>query len=113
MQLWHYLSRTWAEKGLKQWEAWAIRSRLASITKVARTSKKHLWGILNVIVLQAGNWASESINSSIQGLKIRSRGFRKKTRSIQAIYFHFGGIGSLPGRGFIDKANPLDLMKTQ
>ena len=29
MQLWHYVRRTWAEKGWKQWYAWAIRSRLA------------------------------------------------------------------------------------
>lgn len=33
MKLWHYTSRTWAEKGGKQWYAWAIRSRLAPIKK--------------------------------------------------------------------------------
>ena len=96
MQLWHYVSRTWAEKGWKQWYAWAIRSRLAPIQKVARTIKNHLWGILNAIVLQASNGASESMNSRIQGLKIRSRGFRNKTRYIQAIYFHFGGLDLYP-----------------
>ncbi len=96
MQLWHYVSRTWAEKGWKQWYAWAIRSRLAPIKKVARTIKKHLWGILNAIVLQASNGASESMNSRIQGLKVRSRGFRNKARYIQAIYFHFGGLDLYP-----------------
>jgi len=96
MQLWHYVSRTWAEKGWKQWYAWAIRSRLAPIKKVARTIKKHLWGILNAIVLQASNGASESMNSRIQGLKIRSRGFRNKARYIQAIYFNFGGLDLYP-----------------
>jgi len=96
MQLWHYASRTWAEKGWKQWYAWAIRSRLAPIKKVARTIKKHLWGILNAIVLQASNGASESMNSRIQGLKVRSRGFRNKVRYIQAIYFHFGGLDLYP-----------------
>ena len=96
MQLWHYTSRTWAEKGWKHWYAWAIRSRLAPIKKVARTIKKHLWGILNAIVLQANNGASESMNSRIQGIKIRSRGFRNKARYIQAIYFHFGGLDLYP-----------------
>jgi len=96
MQLWHYVSRTWAEKGWKQWYAWAIRSRLAPIKKVARTIKKHLWGILNAIMLQASNGASESMNSRIQGLKVRSRGFRNKARYIQAIYFHFGGLDLYP-----------------
>jgi len=96
MQLWHYVSRTWAEKGWKQWYAWAIRSRLGPVKKVARTIKKHLWGILNAILLQASNGASESMNSRIQGLKSRSRGFRNKKRSIQAIYFHFGGLDLYP-----------------
>jgi len=96
MKLWHYTSRTWAEKGWDQWYAWAIRSRLGPIKKVARTIKNHLWGILNAIVLQASNGASESMNSRIQGLKVRSRGFRNKTRYIQAIYFHFGGLDLYP-----------------
>ncbi len=96
MQLWHYVSRTWAEKGWKQWYAWAIRSRLGPIKKVARTIKKHLWGILNAIMLQASNGASESMNSRIQGLKVRSRGFRNKARYIQAIYFHCGGLDLYP-----------------
>ena len=91
-----YTSRTWAEKGWKQWYAWAIRSRLAPIKKVARTIKKHLWGILNAVLLQASNGAAESMNSRIQGLKIRSRGFRNKTRYIHAIYFHFGGLDLYP-----------------
>jgi len=96
MKLWHYTSRTWAEKGWSQWYAWAIRSRLAPIKKVARIIKKHLWGILNAILLQASNGASESMNSRIQGIKIRSRGFRNKARYIQAIYFHFGGLNLYP-----------------
>ena len=96
MKLWHYTCRTWAEKGWKQWYAWAIRSRLAPIKKVARTIKKYLWGILNAVLLQASTGASESMNSRIQGLKIRSRGFRKKPRYIQAIYVHFGGLDLYP-----------------
>ena len=48
MQLWHDTSRTWAEKGWKQWYAWAIRSRLAPIKKVARTIKKHLGGAFSM-----------------------------------------------------------------
>jgi len=96
MKLWHYASRTWAKKGWTQWYAWAIRSRLAPIKKVARTIKTHLWGILNAVLLQANNGASESMNSRIQGLKIRSRGFRNKARYIQAIYFHFGGLELYP-----------------
>lgn len=96
MKLWDYVSRTWAEKGWKQWYAWAIRSRLEPIKKVAKIIKKHLWGILNAIILKANNGASESINSRIKMIKIRSRGFRNKKRYIQAIYFHLGGLNLYP-----------------
>ncbi len=96
MHLWHYVSRTWAEKGWKQWYAWAIRSRLEPIKKVAKIIKKHLWGIVNAIVLKVSNGPSESINSRIKMIKIRARGFRNKERYRNAIYFHLGGLNLYP-----------------
>ena len=56
-------------------------------------------GMLNTVVLQASNGASESMNSRIQILKVPSRGFRNKARYIQAIYFHFGGLDLYPEWG--------------
>ena len=96
MRLWNYVSRTWAEKRWKQWLSWAFRSRLEPVRKVARTIKEHLWGILNAIILKANNRASESINSRIKTIKIRSRGFRNKARYKNAIYFHLGGLDLYP-----------------
>ena len=96
MRLWSYVSRTWAEKRWKQWLSWAVRSRLEPVRKVARTIKEHLWGILNAIILKANNGASESINSRIKTIKIRSRGFRNKSRYRNAIYFHLGGLDLYP-----------------
>ncbi len=96
MRLWNYVSRTWAEKRWKQWLSWAFRSRLEPVRKVARTIKEHLWGILNAIILKANNGASESINSRIKTIKIRSRGFRNKARYRNAIYFHLGGLDLYP-----------------
>lgn len=96
MRLWNYVSRTWAEKRWKQWLSWALRSRLEPVKKVARTIKEHLWGIVNAIILKANNGASESINSRIKTIKIRSRGFRNKTRYKNAIYFHLGGLDLYP-----------------
>ena len=96
MRLWNYVSRTWAEKRWKQWLSWAIRSRLEPVRKVARTIKEHLWGIVNAIILKANNGASESINSRIKTIKIRSRGFRNKARYKNAIYFHLGGLDLYP-----------------
>jgi transposase len=96
MDLWHYVSRTWARKGWQRWYDWAIRSRLEPIKKVARTIKAHLWGILNAVVLKANNASAESINSRIQMVKYRSRGFRNKARFANAIYFHLGGLDLYP-----------------
>ncbi len=55
MSLWHYASITWAEKGWKRWYAWAMRSRLEPMKKVAKIIKEHLWGIINAIVLKVSN----------------------------------------------------------
>jgi len=96
MSLWHYVSKTWAAKGWKQWLSWAVRSRLDPIKKVARTIKSHLWGILNAVVLKVSNGPAEGLNSRIKALKIRSRGFRNKQRFANAIYFHLGGLELYP-----------------
>ena len=96
MSLWHYVSKTWARKGWEQWLSWAVRSRLNPIKEVAKTIKEHLWGILNDIVLKVSNGPAEGINSRIKTIKVRSRGFRNKTRFANAIYFHLGGLNLYP-----------------
>ena len=96
MSLWGYSSRTWAMKAWMQWLAWAVRSRLEPVKKVAKTIKTHLWGILNAVLLRADNGGAESINSRIKMVKIRSRGFRNKERFRNAIYFHIGGLDLYP-----------------
>ena len=63
---------------------------------VAKTTKEHLWGILNAIVLKVSNGPAEGINSRIKMIKVRSRGFRNKERFSNAIYFHLGGLDLYP-----------------
>ena len=96
MSLWHYSSRTWAEKGWKRWLSWAVRCRLEPVKQAAGTIRNHLWGILNAVVLKVTNGPAESINSKIRMVKIRSRGFRNKQRFATAIYFHLGGLDLHP-----------------
>jgi len=96
MSLWHYASKTWANKGWKKWLSWALRSRLEPIKKVAKTIKQHLWGILNAVVLKVSNGPAEGLNSRIKLIKVRSRGFRNKERFSNAIYFHLGGLDLYP-----------------
>jgi len=94
--LWNYISRTWAEKAWKKLLGWMSRSRLPAMVKLARTIRKHLWGIINAIVLDASNGKSESMNSRIQKVKARSNGFRNRERFRNAIYFHLGALDLYP-----------------
>ena len=64
--------------------------------KVATTLSKHLWGIINAVVLKADNSHAESINSRVKTVKLRARGFRNKQRFRDAIYFHLGGLDLYP-----------------
>lgn len=69
MKLWSYVSRTWATKAWKGWYGWAIRSRLEPVRRVAKIIMKHLWGIVNVIVLKADNGHAESGKGRIRMLR--------------------------------------------
>ncbi len=95
-KLWHYKSRTWARKAWEKWLSWASRCRLEDMVKVAKTVRKHLWGILNAIILKASNGPAESINSRIKTIKVRCRGFRNTKRLANAIYFYLGGLDLYP-----------------
>jgi transposase len=96
MQLWHYTSRTWAEKGWLRWYAWAARCRLEPIKKVGQMVKTHLWGIVNAVVTNTTNARAEGINSVVQWVKYTARGYRNRERFRTAIYFHLGGLELYP-----------------
>ena len=95
-KLWKYNSRTWAEKGWKHLLQWIGRCRLEPVKKVGRMVKKHLWGILNAVVLSVTNAISESINAKIQKIKNMACGFRNRQRFRRAIFFHLGGLDLMP-----------------
>lgn len=95
--LWHYSDYQRAEAGWLRWHAWAIRSRLEPVKRIARMVKRHLPGILNAVVSGITNGKAEGMNSVIQWLKYRARGFRNRERFKAAIYFHLGGLDLYPG----------------
>lgn len=94
--LWSYVRRGWATRMWRRWIAWAVRSRLEPMKRAARTIRRHLWGIVNAIVLQATNAGAESLNAKIQWLKKQACGFRSRPRFRDAIYFHCGGLDLYP-----------------
>jgi transposase len=91
------LKAPWAaRRNFARWFAWAIRSQLEPIKRVARTLLKYWDQIENYFRHRITNAGLEAINTKIQGVKRRSRGFRSRERFKMAIYFHCGGLDLYP-----------------
>jgi transposase len=95
------LKAAWAaRRNFEQWYAWAIRSQLEPMKRVARTLKKYWDQIENYFRHRITNAGTEAINTQIQQVKGRSRGFRNRERFKMAIYFHESSpflVGNLHG----------------
>jgi transposase len=85
-----------ARRNFERWFAWAIRSQLEPIKRVARTLQRYWGQIENYFRHRITNAGLEAINTKIQGVKRRSRGFRSRERFKMAIYFHCGGLDLYP-----------------
>ena len=60
----------------KRWYAWAIRSRLEPIKKVARMIKRHWDGVIDAVVTNVTNARSEATNAKIQSPVDQAAGLR-------------------------------------
>lgn len=63
---------------LKKWYFWATHSRLEPIKAVAKTIKRHWYGILNWKKSQINNGILEGLNSILQAAKRKARGYKFK-----------------------------------
>ena len=98
MQIWEYVRRSYVHKNLCEWISWVMHSKIEPMKKVALMIRKHMWGIINAVIMKADNGHAESINSKIQKIKRQSCGFRNRERFRNAIYFHLGGLDLYPER---------------
>lgn len=96
MEMWERRDRNAAQGIFNAWYAWAVRSRLEPIRRVARMLKRHLPGVLNAIASGLTNARLEGLNTIIQNLKRDARGFRNRNRFRNVIYFHLGGLDLSP-----------------
>ncbi len=94
--LWQYRSTAWALKYFKRWYFWATHSQLPPMIRVAKTMKKYLPWILNYLRSRSTNALAEAINSKIQEVKYRARGYRNRANFRRAILFHCGGLDLYP-----------------
>jgi transposase len=90
--LWDQPTPEAGEAWYKKWHAWAIRSRLQPVKKVAAMVRRHLPGVLAYFTHRITNSASEALNSTIQMIKKRAFGFRSFPNFRTAILFRCGGL---------------------
>jgi transposase len=93
---WEYRYAANARKFFQRWYAWAVRSRLKPIIKVAKMLHRHLDQLLSYFRHRITNAKSEGFNSKIQSLKANARGFRAFQHFRTRILFHCGKLDLLP-----------------
>jgi len=81
-----------AEVAIKKWMSWAVRSRLEPIKKFAKMVKSHFAGIMRYFTSRLTSGAIEGINSRIQEVKRRARGYKNIKNFISMIYLEAGGL---------------------
>lgn len=80
----------------KDWYAWAIRSQLEPIRKVAKMLKGRLPNILTWFTHPISNATAEGFNSRIQSIKFNARGFRNFNNYKTRILFFCGKLKLKP-----------------
>lgn len=81
-----------AEIAFKKWLSWAVRSRLEPIKKFAKMIKSHYSGVLQYFKSRLTAGLTEGINSRIQEIKRRAKGFRNIDYFISMIYLEVGNL---------------------
>jgi len=81
-----------AKEAIKKWLSWAVRSRLDPIKRFAKMVKAHIKGIMRYFTTRLTSGTMEGINSRIQEIKRRARGFRNINNFIAMIYLEAAGL---------------------
>ena len=89
-----------AERALREWPAWAPRSKLLPYVSGARTIRKHFEETLAYISDRLTNGIVEGFNNRLRTIARRAFGFHKPEPLIGMLYLCCGGIQldpALPG----------------
>jgi len=85
-----------AEKKLREWLAWASRSKLKPFVKLARTIRQHREGIVAYLHLRLTNGLVEGINNRLRMVARRAFGFHSPEALIAMLFLICGGIELTP-----------------
>lgn len=89
-------TRESATQFFKDWHQKVQKSQNTHLIKVAKMFEKHFTGILSYIKHRVTNAIAEGLNSRIQQLKAKARGFKSAAAFRIAILFHFGKLYLYP-----------------
>ena len=81
-----------AEKAINEWLVMAEKSEIEPIVKFTEMIRKHFDGIMRYFTSKLTSGAMEGLNSRIQNIKRRARGFRNIDNFISMIYLSFAGL---------------------
>lgn len=87
-----YLQPWRAERALREWLAWASRSRLKPFVKAARTIRRHFDGILAYFQARLTNGRVEGINNKLRMIARRAFGYHSPEPLISMLFLCNGGI---------------------
>ena len=77
---------------LTAWYKWACRCKIDSVKEFAKTVKSHWNGILNYFGARLTNGVLEGINSQVQAVRSRAKGYRNTGNFIAMIYLLMGKL---------------------
>jgi len=81
-----------AELAINEWLVMAEKSEIEPIVKFTETVRNHLDGIMRYFTSNLTSGAIEGLNSRIQNIKRRARGFRNIDNFIAMIYLSLAGL---------------------
>ena len=80
------------ERALRDWLAWASRSRLRPFVRLGRTIRNHWGGVVTLFRERITNGIAEGMNNKIRLLSHRAYGFHSAPPLIATIHLCCGGI---------------------
>lgn len=89
-QLYQAGNKNQFETLFNKWYFWATHCRIPQMIKVAKTIKKHEYGIVNWADKNINNGILEGFNSLFQAAKAKARGY-KKTKTITTVIYILTG----------------------
>jgi transposase len=81
-----------ADIAIQKCLSWAVRSRLEPIKRFAKMIKSHYDGVLQFFKSKLTAGLTEGINSRIQEIKRRAKGFRNIDNFISMIYLEAANL---------------------